>query len=464
MVSKLSKGIGFAAIALLSASFWGCQLLGSLVISNVSMDNPSLSVGGSSRITIEANSPGRTLHYTVRADRGRVIPEGSTELKTLMYYAPFSSKMPNSGGDLVSGDKLTIRVDDGYSVQNQTLAVNLGGTTITSVQNADANGYGTIMLSSTDEYGNQVSNQRALEDTSKQPIKGAQPVVSPDGKQIAYVDYSTSQPSAALMTVDSSGRKQTIVPMGPTTGFNLDPTWSPTSRELAFSSDRTGNFDIFRISTSGEGNTPTQITKTAISERFPSWNPSTQQDRVSTLLVSSQMNTLGETNGGNSSAAWNLFLLKIDSGQYLKQLTTLSDPRDYAFEAQWRTDGQVIAYTFYGPVMDPRSDSQRYQRIYIQDVTQSVGSGKLLNRTETDANLYESSPAWNQLGSQLAYLKSFQAPSSAALAQVWKQSVNGLLPSSDPPRQWTDFSAGVPAFWFQATQRRPQTGSSLGWH
>lgn len=465
MVSRFSKRIGFAAIAMLAISGTGCNGFSQLSIQNVTMDNPSLSVGDSSRVTIEATSGlGRTLRYTVRADRGRVVPETSTELKTLTYYAPFTSKTANSGGDFVTGDKLTIRVDDGYSVQTQTLAVNVGGTTIAYVQDADANGVGTIMLATTDENGLQATNLRPLQDNAKRTIKGAQPVVSPDGRQIAYVDYSTSQSSSALMTVDSSGRKQTIVPIGSSSGFNFDPTWGPSARELAFTSDRGGNFDIYRINTTGEGNTPTQITKTAINERFPAWNPSTQQDRVSTLVVSSQMNTLGETNGGNSQAAWNLFMLKIDSGQYLKQLTTLSDPRDYAFEAQWRHDGQAIAYTFYGPIMSQQQDSQRYQRVTIQDVTQSAGSGKIINRTETDPNLYESCPAWNQTGSQLAYLKSFQAPTSAALSQVWRQQVNGLVPSSDPPRQWTDFSAGVPAFWFQATQRRPMTGTSLGWH
>lgn len=446
---------------MLAVSMSGCQ---GLAILNVSMENPSLSVGDSSRLTIEATTmPGRTLRYTVRATRGRVVPETATELKTLTYYAPFTSKTANSGGDYVNGDTLTVRVDDGYSVQTQMVPVNLGGTTIAYVQDADANGSGTIMLMTVEE-GPHATNSRPLLDSAKRAVKGAQPVVSPDGKQIAYVDYSTSQPSSAIMTVDSSGRKQNIVPIGATTGFNLDPTWGPSARELAFASDRGGNFDLYRVYTTGEGNTPTQITKTAINERFPAWNPSTQQDRVSTMVVSSQMNSLGETNGGNSQAAWNLFMLKIDSGQYLKQLTTLSDPRDYAFETQWRNDGQAIAYTYYGPTMSQQQDSQRYQRVNIQDVTQSAGSGKILNRTETDPNVYESSPAWSQMGNQIAYLKSFQAPSNAALAQVWLQQLNGMVPSSDAPRQWTEFNAGVPAFWYHSTQRRPMTGISFGWH
>lgn len=150
-----------------------------------------------------------------------------------------------------------------------------------------------------------------------------------------------------------------------------------------------------------------------------------------------------------------------DSGQYLKQFTTLSDSRDYAFEARWRTDGQAIAFTQYSPVI---GSVQRYQRVYIQDVTKSAGSGALLNRTETDSGIYESCPSWNPSGTAIAYLKSYMAPSGSAIAQVWRQSIDGVIPSSDSPRQWVSFSAWVPAFQFSQTQRRPMIGASLAWH
>ncbi len=457
---KLGLAVALAATASLVA---GCPWPTDFLVT-ANLDNPSLAVGQSTRLTIEASTmPGRTLRYLAVAERGRVYPDRYTESKTLTYYAPFTSKSPNSGGDLVMGDRITIMVDDGTNTKREVLTVNLGGTTISYVQNADDNGYGDIMLVSTDDNGFQVANSRPLKNENGVTVKGAQPTVSPDGRMIAYVDYSPTSPVSAIRTVDARGRVQTVVNPSDNTGFNLDPSWSPGSQELAFVSDRAGNFDIYRVST-GEGNTPTRVTNTAVNERFPAWNPSLQQDRVSTMVVSAQMNNIGDTNSGSNLAAWNLFLFNIPDGRYLKQLTDLSDARDYAFEPHWRADGLAIAYTRHGPVMDAQSDSQRYQRVYVQDVTKNAGSGQLLNRSETSFGIFESSPTWSQTGTQIAYLKSFSTNLAKAQAQVWRQTVNGLAPSAESPRQWTDFSTPIPSMWFQETQRRPFSGNSFGWH
>lgn len=466
MVTKRTTlRLGLAIALLASASFVsGCPFFpNGLENINVSLDNPSLAVGNATRLTIEANTlPGRTLRYLAVAERGRIYPDRYTEQKTLTYYAPYTSKSPNSGGDLITGDRITVLVDDGTATKKEVVAVNLGGTTIAHVQNADQNGYGDIMLVSTDDNGFQVSNARPLKNVNGAVVKGAQATVSPDGRMIAYVDYSPTSPVSALRTIDAGGRVQTVVNPSDNTGFNLDPTWSPSSQELAFVSDRGGNFDVYRVSV-GEGNTPTQITKTAVNERFPAWNPSLQQDRVSTMVLSAQMNNLGDTNSANNNAAWNLFMLNIPDGRYLKLLTDLSDNRDFAFESQWRADGLAVAYTRHGPIMASQSDSNRYQRVYVQDVTKNAGSGMLLNRSETSMGIFESSPTWSQTGNQIAYLKTYSSNLTSAQAQVWRQTVNGLAPSAESPRQWTDFSSPIPAMWFQETQRRPFAGNSFGW-
>lgn len=461
-LAACAMAVGFASLFLPGCTGFST----SLIIQNATLDNPSLPVGGSTHLTIQASAPlGRTLHYRVIADRGRVIPDTATTQSVLTYYAPYSSKTPNSGGNLVTGDRLQIQVDDGYSTQKQVIPVNLGGNTITTVQNPDANGYGTIMLASTDDNGFQVTNQRSLKDVQGLDIKGAEPTVSPDGRLIAYVDYSPSSPTTAIRTIDASGRIQTIVSAGDTL-FNLDPSWAPNSLQLAFVSNRSGNYDVYRVATTGEGNIPIRVTNTAVNERFPAWNPSLQSDRVSTMVVSAQMNDMSQVNNTGNTAAWNLFMMNIQSGQYIKQLTNLSDIRDYAFEPQWRADGQVIAYTANGPVQDQFSTSQRFQRVYIQDVTQNAGSGVLLNRTETSTSVYESSPAWSQAGNVVAYLKAFSPASGTAAAQVWRHAVNGVVPSTDTPAQWTDFSSPLPALWINQTESRdgPRTAWSFGWN
>ncbi|HEY9857689.1 MAG TPA: hypothetical protein V6D05_18225 [Stenomitos sp.] len=458
----LGIAVALAASASLVA---GCPWLPTDLQVNANLDNPSLAVGTSTRLTVDATAlPGRTLRYLAVAERGRIYPDKYTESKVLTYYAPYTSKSPNSGGDLVTGDRITIMVDDGTTTKKEVLTVNLGGTTIAHVQNADTNGYGDIVLVSTDDNGFQISNVRPLKNVNGAQVKGAEPTVSPDGRMIAYVDYSPTSPVSAIRTVDAGGRIQTVVSPSDNTGFNLDPSWSPGSQELAFVSDRgSQRFDVYRVSV-GEGNTPTRVTNTAVNERFPAWNPSLASDRVSTMVVSAQMNSMGDSNSGSNVAAWNLYMLNIPDGRYLKQLTDLSDQRDYAFETQWRADGLAIAYTRNGPVMDPRSDSQRYQRIYVQDVTKNAGSGVLLNRSELSASIFECSPSWSQTGNQIAYLKTFSSNLQAAQAQVWRQTVNGLAPSSESPRQWTDFTSAIPALWYDGTMRTPNSGNSFGWH
>lgn len=328
------------------------------------------------------------------------------------------------------------------------------------VHDADANGYGNLALAELNPDDQSIKTIREILDSSGNAIKGAEPVISPDGRKIAFVDYSPTAPLSAIRTIDADGNTQTIVSATNATGYNLDPTWSSSSQELAFVSDRDGNFNVYRIQV-GEGNFPVRVTNTPVNERFPAWNPSALQDRTSVMVVSTQMNNVGDSNSGSNLASWNLFLLNIPDGRYLKQLTDLSDPRDFAFEPEWTMGGQVIAYTRYGPILDTSSDSQRYQRIYIQDVTKNSGSGVLLNRSETSTNVYESSPVWNKGADQVAYLKSFSSNKAAAQARLWRQTVNGISPSTDSPKQWIDFSNLFPALWFSETQRRPFAGRSF---
>ena len=75
--------------------------------------------------------------------------------------------------------------------------------------------------------------------------------ISPDGNTIAFTYLGD------IWTVPTTGGK--AVRLTNTDDFYEDhPVWSPDSKTIAFSSNRTGNFDIFTIGT--EGGTPVQIT------------------------------------------------------------------------------------------------------------------------------------------------------------------------------------------------------------
>lgn len=72
------------------------------------------------------------------------------------------------------------------------------------------------------------------------------PCWSPDGKQIAYVRYLETRPkNTEIFVMDADGTNQRQLTH--TGGRNTKPTWSPDGKYLAFSSDRNGLYDIYRI-------------------------------------------------------------------------------------------------------------------------------------------------------------------------------------------------------------------------
>jgi Tol biopolymer transport system component len=49
------------------------------------------------------------------------------------------------------------------------------------------------------------------------------------------------------------------------------PAWSPDGRKIAFTSDRTGNFDIWVMDS--DGGNQSQLTTHSADDGFPAWSP-----------------------------------------------------------------------------------------------------------------------------------------------------------------------------------------------
>ncbi len=76
------------------------------------------------------------------------------------------------------------------------------------------------------------------------------PAISPDGSQVAFC-YKGN-----IYTVPSSGGAARPLTIG--TVYNYKPVWSPDGKQIAFASDRHGNFDVFTMP--AEGGTATRLT------------------------------------------------------------------------------------------------------------------------------------------------------------------------------------------------------------
>jgi TolB protein len=93
------------------------------------------------------------------------------------------------------------------------------------------------------------------------------PVISPDGEKIAFV--GRSQGGFDIYVCDADDGRN-VVRLTQDMGDNEDPTWSPDSRYLVFSSTRTGRSELF-ISTA-DGRHQTRITNSG-GWTQPSWAP-----------------------------------------------------------------------------------------------------------------------------------------------------------------------------------------------
>jgi len=83
--------------------------------------------------------------------------------------------------------------------------------------------------------------------------------------------WRTARPArtSALPTGALVHRNLTRLTFGP--GLQTDVTWSPDRDQIAYTADRTGNFDIWTQSLSGGD--PVQLTTSPASDTQPSWSP-----------------------------------------------------------------------------------------------------------------------------------------------------------------------------------------------
>ena len=102
-------------------------------------------------------------------------------------------------------------------------------------------------------------------------------------------------------------------------GLQSEPTWSPDGRFIAYSSDRSGNFDIW-VQPVGEGN-PVQVTKSAAHDWQPDWSADGKR-----------MVFRSERDGGG------LFLVPAPTGGNERKISS------FGYRPQWSPDGSQILF------------------------------------------------------------------------------------------------------------------------
>jgi Tol biopolymer transport system component len=158
---------------------------------------------------------------------------------------------------------------------------------------------------------------------------------SPDGTRIAYGLMVSMNPwSTDLYLIPSAGGTPERI-TGGGSGFNAWPAWSPDGTRIAFSSDRTGNLEIFVVP--AEGGVPVQLTDDPGWDLTPAWSPDGSQIAFSS------------NRAGNDD----IWVMSADGGS---PTPLTSDPASEGAPT-WSPDGTRIAFA--------RSTSEQISDIWI---------------------------------------------------------------------------------------------------
>ena len=106
------------------------------------------------------------------------------------------------------------------------------------------------------------------------------PDVSPDGARLAYTSWQTVMPYRGgvkvvqqIWTLElSRGRAGQLLLSN---SSDIHPRWSPDGSKLAFSSNRSGQYEIWTVE--ADGNHPTRITSGPGDKTWPVWSPTGEQ-------------------------------------------------------------------------------------------------------------------------------------------------------------------------------------------
>jgi TolB protein len=165
------------------------------------------------------------------------------------------------------------------------------------------------------------------------------PHVSPDGSRVAFSGVTKDGWQIQMYSLEL-GRVVSFPHFG---GDNYSPAWSSNGQNLAFSSSRSGNTEIYTVSSTGGDSR--RLTENKAPDVSPTWNPKT-----------------------NSQIAW------VSGRTGLPQIYTMASDgtnvvrvtdQGYAVSPSWSPNGQFLTFAWvrhYGPGQPGASD------IYVMDI------------------------------------------------------------------------------------------------
>jgi serine/threonine protein kinase/Tol biopolymer transport system component len=256
-----------------------------------------------------------------------------------------------------------------------------------------------------------------LQWTFSSEFRTAVAVFLPEDVRATYVPII--QTEAATQPVDASQTPEpSHTPVPPTETATPEPTATPIGGgygQIAFTSEQTGNPQIYIINSDGTGLRP--LTNEPSGACQPDWSPDGMR-----LVYISPCKGRSDLYPGSS-----LFIINADGSGKIALPTTIGGGD---FDPAWSPDGNRIAFT------SMRLAPDRYEIFVINLETQALT--QITASFNNQGGKYAFQPAWNPFGNQLTYTYNRLASS-----QIWLTSDTPITVAGKPNLQLTQSGSAL---------------------